>query len=219
LLRWLHPERGTISPATFIPLAEETGLILQIGEWVLETACEQIKAWSVSPLTRHLRMAVNVSSVQFAQDSFVAQVQRILEKYDIEPACLKLELTESLMLNNVEDIIKKMHLLKALGIGFSMDDFGTGFSSLSYLKRLPLDQLKIDQSFVRDLVADHNDKAIVQAIITMGEAFGLNIIAEGVETEAQRSQLTHNGCTSFQGYLFGKPMPIAQLDALMEAEA
>lgn len=215
LLRWIHPERGTISPATFIPLAEETGLILEIGEWVLHTACVQIQRWAANPLTRHLRVAVNVSSVQFAQEGFVVQVQRALQVSGIDPQCLKLELTESLMLHNVEDTIKKMHSLKALGIGFSMDDFGTGFSSLSYLKRLPLDQLKIDQSFVRDLAADHNDKAIVQAIITMAEAFGLNVIAEGVETEAQRSQLTHKGCHSFQGYLFGKPMPINQLDAML----
>lgn len=218
LLRWNHPERGGIPPTIFIPLAEETGLILQIGEWVLQTACSQIKAWSNLPYTRKLQVAVNVSSVQFSQDNFVAQIERVINSSGIDPGCLKLELTESMMLENIESIISKMYQLKQLGVGFSMDDFGTGFSSLSYLKRLPLDQLKIDQSFVRDLVADHNDKAIVQAIITMGEAFGLNIIAEGVETEAQRAQLTHNGCYNFQGYLFGKPMPIEQLNAILQEE-
>jgi len=215
LLRWTHPERGIIPPSVFIPLAEETGLILPIGEWVLHTACAQIKTWSINPATRHLRIAVNVSSVQFAQDDFVAQVKRALDESGSDPACLKLELTESLMLNNVDDIISKMHQIKAFGVGFSMDDFGTGFSSLSYLKKLPLDQLKIDQSFVRDLVSDHNDKAIVEAIITMAEAFGLNIIAEGVETEEQRAHLSYNGCNTFQGFLFSKPLPIEQVDLML----
>jgi len=215
LLRWVHPERGTVSPIVFIPLAEESGLILPIGEWVLHTACAQIKAWSDNPATRHLRIAVNVSSVQFAQDDFVAQVKRALDESGIDPACLKLELTESMMLDDVDRIISKMYQIKAFGVGFSMDDFGTGFSSLSCLKKLPLDQLKIDQSFVHDLADGHNDKTIVQAIITMGEALGLNIIAEGVETEAQRTQLIRNGCDTFQGYLFGKPLPIGQLDALL----
>lgn len=218
LLRWAHPVRGMIPPSAFIPLAEETDLILPIGEWVLHTACAQIKRWSDSPVTRHLRIAVNVSSVQFAQDGFVAQVQRALVESGIDPACLKLELTESMMLNNVDDTIVKMHQIREFGVGFSMDDFGTGFSSLSYLKKLPLDQLKIDQSFVHDLVLDHNDNAIVEAIITMGEAFGLSIIAEGVETETQRALLSQNGCNTFQGYLFGKPMPINQLDALLETD-
>ncbi|MCK9380879.1 MAG: EAL domain-containing protein [Sulfuritalea sp.] len=215
LLRWAHPERGMMLPAAFIPLAEETGLILPIGEWVLRTACAQIKAWSENQATRQLHVAVNVSPVQFAQAGFVSQVQQVLAESGIDPACLKLELTESLLLDNVDSVIGKMHQLKALGVSLSMDDFGTGFSSLSYLKRLPLDQLKIDQSFVRDLVSDDNDKNIVQAIITMGDAFGLNIIAEGVETVEQRTQLAYNGCHSFQGYLFGKPMPIEQIDAVL----
>lgn len=215
LLRWMHPERGIIPPSVFIPLAEESGLILPIGKWVLQTACAQIMTWSLNPATRHLRIAVNVSSVQFAQDDFVGQVKQVLEESGSDPACLKLELTESMMLNNVDDIIRKMHQIKAFGVGFSMDDFGTGFSSLSYLKKLPLDQLKIDQSFVRDLVSDHNDKAIVEAIITMGEAFGLNIIAEGVETEEQRAHLSYNGCHTFQGYLFSKPLPIELVDVML----
>jgi diguanylate cyclase (GGDEF)-like protein/PAS domain S-box-containing protein len=215
LLRWTHPEQGNIPPADFISLAEETGLILPIGEWVLRTACDQIKAWSVSPATRNLRIAVNVSSVQFAQDGFVAQVQRVLQETGINSACLKLELTESLMLNNVDEVIGKMKQLKEMGVRFSMDDFGTGFSSLSYLKKLPLDQLKIDQSFVRDLAQDQNDEAIVQAIITMGDAFGLNIIAEGVETEEQLTRLDSYGCKAFQGYLFGKPMPIQEIDSIL----
>jgi diguanylate cyclase (GGDEF)-like protein/PAS domain S-box-containing protein len=215
LLRWTHPERGNIPPADFISLAEETGLILPIGEWVLQTACAQINAWSGNSATRNLRIAVNVSPVQFAQEGFVAQVQRVLQETGIDPACLKLELTESLMLNNVDEVISKMKLLKEAGVRFSMDDFGTGFSSLSYLKKLPLDQLKIDQSFVQDLMPGQSDKDIVQAIITMGEAFGLNIIAEGVETEGQLSQLIDYGCRAFQGYLFGKPMTIRQIDAIL----
>lgn len=216
LLRWVHPTRGMIPPSAFISLAEETELILPIGDWVLQTACAQIKAWSHNPVTRHLRIAVNVSSLQFAQDGFVAHVKRALDESGIDPACLKLELTESMMLNNVDETIIKMLQIRELGVGFSMDDFGTGFSSLSYLKKLPLDQLKIDQSFVRDLVLDQNDKAIVKAIITMGGAFGLGIIAEGVESEAQRSLLFQSGCNTFQGYLFGKPIPIYQLDALLK---
>jgi diguanylate cyclase (GGDEF)-like protein/PAS domain S-box-containing protein len=217
LLRWAHPARGMIPPSAFIPLAEETDLILSLGDWVLHTACAQIKSWSHNPATRHLRVAVNVSPVQFAQDGFVERVKHALDESGIDPDCLKLELTESMMLNNVDDAIAKMQQIREFGVGFSMDDFGTGFSSLSYLKKLPLDQLKIDQSFIRDLVLDPNDKAIVEAIITMGGAFGLSIIAEGVETEAQRSLLFQNGCNTFQGYLFGKPVPIDQLNAVLRS--
>ncbi|MDO8787935.1 MAG: EAL domain-containing protein [Sulfuritalea sp.] len=215
LLRWVHPERGMILPAAFIALAEETGLILPMGEWVLHTACAQIKAWSDDAGTRQLHVAVNVSPLQFAQDGFVSQVEQALAESGVDPACLKLELTESLLLDNVDSVIGKMHQLKALGVCLSMDDFGTGFSSLSYLKKLPLDQIKIDQSFVRDLVSDDSDKNIVQAIITMGDAFGLNIIAEGVETVEQRTHLADKGCDSFQGYLFGKPMPIQQIEVVL----
>ena len=215
LLRWNSPQHGLVSPTQFIPLAEETGLIVPIGLWVLKTACEQIKRWSVNPLTRRFHIAVNVSARQFRQADFIQQVQSVITTSAIDPARLKIELTESLVLDNVSDSISKMYALKAMGLSLSMDDFGTGYSSLSYLKKLPLDQLKIDQSFVRDIVIDPNDAAIVQAIITMGQAFGLSVIAEGVETEAQRSFLDMHGCHAFQGYLFSKPMPIEELDVLV----
>ena len=215
LLRWETPRYGLVSPAQFIPLAEETGLIVPIGLWVLETACAQINAWSTHPATRMLQVAVNVSARQFHQPDFIDQVKQVVMTSGIDPTRLKIELTESLVLDHIDDNITKMHALKAMGIGLSMDDFGTGYSSLSYLKRLPLDQLKIDQSFVRDIATDLNDAAIVQAIITMGQTFGLNVIAEGVETVAQREFLNLHGCHAFQGYLFGKPMPIEQLEPLL----
>jgi len=215
LLRWEHPERGLISPAQFIPLAEETGLIIPIGLWVLQTACARIRDWSGQPATRDLQLAINVSARQFRQPDFVEQVQQAISATGINPARLKIELTESLVLDNVSDTITRMHALKALGVGFSMDDFGTGYSSLSYLKQLPLDQLKIDQSFVSDLATDPNDAAIVQAIITLGRTFGLNVIAEGVETEAQHEFLNLNGCHAFQGYLFGKPVPAKEFEELI----
>jgi diguanylate cyclase (GGDEF)-like protein/PAS domain S-box-containing protein len=212
LLRWEHPERGFVFPDQFIPLAEETGLIVPIGLWVLETACTQLKAWQRDVLTRDLMLAVNVSAKQFRQTDFVAQVQRVLLESGANPSQLKLELTESIVLENVEDTIGKMQTLKLLGVGFSMDDFGTGHSSLSYLKRLPLDQIKIDRSFVRDIASDPNDAAIVNTIIAMSQALGLNVIAEGVETEEQREFLDNHGCHAFQGYLFSKPVPLDQFE-------
>ncbi len=215
LLRWLHPERGLVSPLQFIPLAEETGLIVPIGLWVLQTACAQLKVWQQDIHTRDLTLAVNVSVRQFRQPDFVAQVQRTLLDSGAKPSHLKLELTESLVLENVEDTINKMREIKLLGVSFSMDDFGTGYSSLQYLKRLPLDQIKIDQSFVRDIATDPNDAAIVQTVIAMTEAMGLNVIAEGVETETQMEFLELRGCHAFQGYLFSKPIPIEQFEALL----
>jgi diguanylate cyclase (GGDEF)-like protein/PAS domain S-box-containing protein len=218
LLRWQHPGRGLVSPMEFIPLAEETGLIVPIGLWVLQTACAQLKEWQNNILTRDLTLAVNVSAKQFRQVDFVAQVQRVLLESNTKPSRLKLELTESTVLENVEETIRKMREIKALGVSFSMDDFGTGYSSLQYLKRLPLDQIKIDQSFVHDIATDPNDAAIVQTIIAMTEALGLNVIAEGVETEAQCAFLDLHGCHAFQGYLFGKPTPIDQFeDGLRDA--
>jgi diguanylate cyclase (GGDEF)-like protein/PAS domain S-box-containing protein len=216
LLRWEHPERGFIFPDQFIPLSEETGLIVPIGLWVLQTACAQLKAWQRDALTRELTLAVNVSAKQFHQADFFAQVQRMLQESGANPSQLKLELTESIMLKNVEDSIAKMREIKLLGVSFSMDDFGTGYSSLSYLKRLPLDQIKIDRSFLLDITSDPNDAAIVQAIIVMTEALGLNVIAEGVETEAQRDFLDKHGCHAFQGYLFGKPMLLDQFEMLLK---
>ena len=219
LLRWQHPERGMVSPAQFIPLAEDNGLIVPIGQWVLEQACAQLKAWQDQPLASALPLAVNVSARQFRQPDFVEQVRQCLQRSEIDPGQLKLELTESLVLDNVESVIATMHALKALGVRFSMDDFGTGYSSLSYLKRLPLDQLKIDQSFVRDIVTDPGDAVIVKTIIGMAHNLGLEVIAEGVETEGQRQLLLEYDCRMFQGYLFSRPLPLAEFEALLHSMA
>jgi diguanylate cyclase (GGDEF)-like protein/PAS domain S-box-containing protein len=208
LLRWLHPSQGMISPGYFIPLAEETGLILPIGDWVIAQACAQLRAWSEDPATRDLQLAINISGHQIRQPDFTRQVARRIVDSGIEPSRLKLELTESVVLDNVDEVIQRMQELKALGVAFSLDDFGTGYSSLSYLKRLPLDQVKIDQSFVRDLTDDSNDATIVRAILAMSQSLGLEAIAEGVETTTQCDFLTTCGCRAFQGYLFGRPMPI-----------
>lgn len=216
LIRWRHPERGLLSPAQFIPLAEETGLILPIGLWVLEAACSQLKLWQTDPLTRGLVLAVNVSARQFHQPDFVTQVQRLLQKSGAQPSLLKLELTESILLDNVEKTIAVMGALKESGIQFSLDDFGTGYSSLQYLKKLPLNQLKIDQSFVRDIAVDGSDQAIVRTIISMAHSLSLEVIAEGVEDEQQRQFLLDKGCAQFQGYLFGKPLPIEQFEAWLQ---
>lgn len=216
LVRWQHPVRGLISPADFIPLAEEIGLILPLGHWVLETACQQLLAWAGQADTAHLRIAVNVSAVQFRQIDFVEQVLAVIERSGANPHQLKLELTESLLLDDVEDIIVKMTALKSRGIGFALDDFGTGYSSLSYLKRLPLDQLKIDQSFVRDLLTDPNDAAIARTIVALARSMGLSVIAEGVETQAQRDCLASEGCHAYQGYLFSRPLPLEQFESLLK---
>lgn len=216
LIRWVHPVRGMVSPAQFIPLAEETGLILSIGKWVLDTACAQIKAWQQDILTRHLKLAVNVSAKQFHQADFVEQVQSAAQRHAINPMLLKLELTESLLQENIDDTIAIMIALKKIGVQFSLDDFGTGYSSLQYLKRLPLAQLKIDQSFVRDIAIDSSDKAIVSTIIAMAQSLNLDVIAEGVETEEQRQFLLDSGCTHYQGYLFSKPIPIEQFEMLLK---
>lgn len=216
LLRWEHPERGLVSPAQFIPLAEETGLIVPIGLWVLQTACSQLNAWQHDALARGLILAVNVSAKQFRQADFVAQVQRVLMESGAPPSHLKLEVTESVVLENIEDVITKMHAVKQFGVSFSMDDFGTGYSSLQYLKRLPLDQVKIDQSFMRDIASDPNDAAMVKTIIAMANALGLNVIAEGVETEAQREFLELHDCHAFQGYLFSKPVPLDEFERLLK---
>jgi len=216
LIRWIHPLRGMVSPAQFIPLAEETGLILPIGQWVLETACTQLKAWEQDALTRDLVLAVNVSAKQFRQADFVAQVQATVQRHAINPMRLKLELTESMLVENIEDTIATMSALKEISVQLSLDDFGTGYSSLQYLKKLPLDQLKIDQSFIRDLATDSSDKAIVRTIIAMAQNLDMDVIAEGVETEENRQFLLDNGCTHYQGYLFSKPVPIEQFEALLK---
>jgi diguanylate cyclase (GGDEF)-like protein/PAS domain S-box-containing protein len=213
LIRWVHPELGMVSPAQFIPLAEETGLILPIGLWVLETACARLKIWENDVQTRNLILSVNVSVKQFRQPHFAAQVEKVVRSHGINPNQLKLELTESMLMDDIETMISTMNAINKLGIRFSLDDFGTGYSSLQYLKRLPLTQLKIDQSFVRDLVSDVSDKAIVRTIIAMALSLKLKVIAEGVETEEQRQLLFNKGCAHYQGYLFGKPVPIEQFEA------
>ncbi|KQO14966.1 hypothetical protein ASF11_10090 [Acidovorax sp. Leaf76] len=218
LVRWKHPEMGMVSPDLFIPLAEETGLIHPLGRWVLETACLQLRAWADEPTRCHLVLAVNVSAKEFREPGYVQGVRSLLETTGANPQRLKLELTESVLAEDVDEIVVKMQRLKALGISFSLDDFGTGFSSLGYLKRMPLDQLKIDQSFVRDVVLNASDASIVRAVIALGQGLGLQVIAEGVETVEQRDMLAGYGCTSYQGYLYGRPLPIHEFEAMIEKE-
>ena len=215
LARWLHPKLGMVPPVQFIRLAEDTGLILPLGHWVLQTACTQLAAWAARRETQHLTLSVNVSVRQFHQPGFVQEVLDVIRTSGAPANRLKLELTESLLADDVDDIIVKMSALKAEGVGFSLDDFGTGYSSLSYLKRLPLDQLKIDQSFVRDALTDPNDAAIAKTIVALGQSLGLTVIAEGVETQAQRDFLWLNGCYAYQGYFFGRPGPVTGLDAFI----
>ena len=215
LLRWKHPERGMVSPGEFIPVAEESGLIMPIGQWVLRAACQQLVAWQSDAHLAQLQLAVNVSARQFRQRDFVQQVIEVMQETGIRPHLLKMELTESLVLDNVDDTIEKMHQLRTKGVRFSVDDFGTGYSSLAYLSRLPLHQLKIDQSFVRNLGIHPNDDVIVQTIIGMAANLGLEVIAEGVETLEQKEFLERHDCELYQGYLLGRPMPAAQLEALM----
>jgi EAL domain-containing protein (putative c-di-GMP-specific phosphodiesterase class I) len=215
LVRWPHPLRGMVSPAQFIPLAEACGLILSIGQWVLETACTQLATWSTQPELAHLTMAVNVSARQLKQIDFVDSVLATLASTHANPRRLKLELTESMLVDDVEAIIAKMGALRAHGVSFSLDDFGTGYSSLAYLKRLPLDQLKIDQGFVRNIVTDSNDAAIAKMVVALAESMGLSVIAEGVELKAQADFLAHLGCHAYQGYFFSRPLPLEALEALL----
>lgn len=215
LVRWTHPVRGNVPPVEFIPLAEETGLILPLGQWVLDAACAQLARWATQASMAELTLAVNVSARQFHHPDFVVQVLGTLERTGANPKRLKLELTESLLVSDVEDIIAKMTTLKARGVGFSLDDFGTGYSSLSYLKRLPLDQLKIDQGFVRNILTDANDAAIAKMVVALAESLGLSVIAEGVEMEAQRDFLARLGCHAYQGYFFSRPVPVDQFEALV----
>jgi EAL domain-containing protein (putative c-di-GMP-specific phosphodiesterase class I) len=213
LIRWQHPQRGLVTPLQFIPLAEETGMILLIGQWVLETACAQLDAWKANPLTHKLQLAVNVSACQFRQPDFVEQVRQTLHRHALNPDRLKLELTESIMLDSIDDTIVKMQALRRDGVRFSMDDFGTGYSSLAYLAQLPFDQLKIDQSFVHNIGVKHSDAVIVQTIISMANNLGMEVLAEGVETEEQRAFLEQHGCSLCQGYLFGRPVSIEEFEA------
>jgi len=213
LIRWHHPKRGMVYPGEFIPMAEESGLILGLGQWVLETACRQIVAWSKRPETALLVLAVNVSARQFHQEDFVESVLEVVRRSGADPHKLKLELTESMLLANIEDIIAKMEILKSHGLNFALDDFGTGYSSLLYLKRLPLSQLKIDQSFVRDVLTNAKDAAIAVTMVALGQNLGLSVLVEGVETEAQWEFLNQHGCHACQGFLFGRPVPIETFDA------
>ncbi|MFT0170000.1 EAL domain-containing protein [Paraburkholderia mimosarum] len=215
LVRWRHPERGLVYPADFIPVAEETGLIAGLGNWVLHAACMQLARWAARPDTEHLTIAVNVSVQQLHKPDFVANVLATLEQTGARPDRLKLELTESVLVDNVQEIIEKMEALKARGIVFALDDFGIGYSSLSYLKRLPLDQLKIDRSFVRDVLVDPNDAVIARTIVALAHSLGLGVIAEGVETEEQRAFLAAAGCYAYQGYLFCRPVPVETFEATL----
>ncbi|KEH14394.1 hypothetical protein GY15_05770 [Delftia sp. 670] len=219
LLRWNHPREGLVPPSLFVSLAEETGLIQQLGEWVLGEACRQLAQWAADPEMACMVLAVNVSPRQFHQARFVEQVLQALKEHGANPRLLKLELTESLLLADVDDTAAKMATLKAHGVGFSLDDFGTGYSSLAYLKRLPLDQLKIDRSFVRDVLSDPNDAAIARTIVALGTSLGLQVIAEGVETEAQRQFLEDQSCHVWQGYLLSPPVPVRSFEALVREAA
>lgn len=205
LIRWQHPERGMIASGEFITVAEDSGLIVPIGNWVLDAACQQLRTWQSEPTTRALNLSVNISAKQFGMDTFATDMRARMDIYGIDPRRLKLEVTENMLLEDFEMAIAQMTALKEIGFMISLDDFGTGYSSLQYMKRLPLNELKIDLVFVRGIVEDTQDRAIVQAIITLASSLGLGIVAEGVETEAQRSILMQMGCESFQGYLFGKP--------------
>jgi diguanylate cyclase (GGDEF)-like protein len=207
LIRWEHPRRGLVGPGEFIAVAEETALILPLGQWVLETVCKQLANWADRPATAALKIAVNVSARQFQQPEFVDQVISTLRRTGANPHRLTLELTESVLVHNVEDVIEKMSQLKKAGVNFALDDFGTGYSSLYYLKRLPLDQLKIDRSFVRDVLTDPDDAAIAKTIVALAQTLGLRVIAEGIETAEQRAFLVSSGCHCYQGNFFSKPLP------------
>jgi diguanylate cyclase (GGDEF)-like protein len=218
LLCWMHPQRGFLTPGEFIPLAEETGLILPLGDWVLEGACHQIAAWEGSEETAAITVSANISALQFRQPDFVDRVLMALDRTGANPQRLNLELTESMVVENIDEVIAKMTELKARGLKFSLDDFGTGYASLSYLKRLPLDELKIDRSFVRDILTDASSGAIAQAVISLSLALGLSVIAEGVETEEQRAALARLGCHAFQGFLFSRPLPPEEFELLLRGE-
>jgi len=215
LLRWKHPERGLLPPSQFIALAEQTGMILALGKIVLDSSCRQIVEWAKTEATAGLSIAANISSLQLRQPDFVECVLDALRSTGADPRSLKLEITESTLVDNIEDAIAKMTELKAHGLEFSLDDFGTGYSSLSYLRRLPLDQLKIDRSFVGEIEAEAS-RAIARSIISLGEALGLSVIAEGVETEEQRRILANLGCHAYQGYLCSEPVSVEQFEALLQ---
>ena len=213
LIRWNHPKKGMLPPDQFIPFAEESAIIIGIGEWVLETACSQINVWQTKYPNQHLMLSVNVSYKQFCNGRFIPHIKALIENYHILPGRLQLELTETILVDDIELTVSNMHILQSLGIEISLDDFGTGYSSLQYLKRLPLSELKIDRSFISDLEFDVSDQSIVKTIISMSDALGFNVIAEGVEAYGQRNYLLERGCTKFQGYLYSKPLPVKYFEA------
>lgn len=216
LLRWRHPRRGLLGPYEFLNFAEESGLIIPIGEIVLQLACQQLANWQVQPGSARLELSVNISAQQFRQRDFVARVKAILLEYAVDAAALKLELTESMLVDDFANVVTKMQQLQELGIRFSLDDFGTGYSSLVYLKRLPLYQLKVDRGFIEDLLTDENDQAIVRTIILLGQTLGLEVLAEGVEFEAQLKSLLQLGCFHYQGYYFARPLPLAEFEQFLQ---
>ncbi len=216
LIRWQHPQRGLLAPGEFIDHAENTGLIIAIGQWVLEQTAARLRQWKDDPLFGDLGLAVNISQKQFSQSSFVAEILGLIEHHGIDARRLELELTETLIVHDMEDLTRKMTALVEHGVRFSLDDFGTGFSSLSHLKRLPLSKLKIDRSFICDVLTDANSETIVRTVIALGQSMGMTVIAEGVETEAQHRFLADNGCTQFQGYLLGRPMPLVDFSTFVQ---
>lgn len=218
LVRWQHPEQGLLPPGRFISLAEDTGLIAPLGQYILEAGCRQLRHWQANPATAHVTLAVNVSSRQFDKPAFVDDIELLVQTSGINPRLLKLEITESLLLGDTEAITQKMQRLREIGISFSLDDFGTGYSSLAYLKQLPLDQLKIDQSFVRHALTHSTDAAIIRSIMTLGDSLGLSVIAEGVETDAEWKFLLGEGCNMFQGFYFGKPCAAEDFEALLSKD-
>jgi EAL domain-containing protein (putative c-di-GMP-specific phosphodiesterase class I) len=219
LLRWQHPERGLVSPGEFIPLLESTGLINDVGEWVLEEACQQLAQWAGSPLLDRLTISVNISPLQFRENNFLQRVEQVFQRTQAPLEQLKLEVTETLFVEARDDARDKMLSLKALGVRFSLDDFGTGYSSLAYLAQLPLDQLKIDQSFVQQVLESKANAAIVESTIALAKSLNLDVIAEGVEVEAQQAWLMAHGCHAFQGYLFGRPVSVNDIEAAVLAQS
>jgi predicted signal transduction protein with EAL and GGDEF domain len=217
LVRWNHPQKGFISPLVFIHVAEESDLILKLGDWILQSACNELSRWSKIDTMKDITLAINISVKQFTQNNFVKNTLSIIEQSGANPKMIKLEITESMLVDDKESIVEKMSILKELGISFSLDDFGTGYSSLSYLKKLPINQLKIDQSFVRDIITDINDELICKSIIAIASSLGLNVIAEGVETVEQKEMLSLLGCATFQGYLYSKPVPSKDFEIFIES--
>lgn len=219
LARWQHPTRGLLEPDAFIPLAEDCALIIPLGQWALTAACTQLGLWAQNPGMAHLTLAVNISVKQFQMPCFVEDVLSTLQTTGANPLRLKLELTENLLVNNMQDVVEKMADIQAQGVGFSLDDFGTGYSSLAYLQRMPLEQLKVDRSFVRDILSNPHDAAIATTIIGLARSLGLSVLAEGVELLAQRDFLALSGCNAYQGFYFGRPLPLAAFEGAVRAGA